>query len=90
VLRTVTRAGLRAARTLFGERRARLLARLVVRVPTSLIGFRSSEAAIEFANCQPRAPAATLDHLEPLLTPPGATTEVPTGAATPAPGRILV
>jgi hypothetical protein len=90
VLRTVTRAGLRAARTLFGERRARLLARLGVRVPTSLIGFRCAEAAIEFANRHPRAPAATLDHLEPLLTPPGATTEVPTGAATPAPGRILV
>lgn len=91
VLRAVTRAGLRAARTLFSERRARLLGRLGLRVPTPLIGFRSAAEAIEFANRNPRPPALTLDHLEPLFTPLGATTELPTAvAATPAQRRILV
>jgi hypothetical protein len=90
VLRAVTRTGLRVARTLFSARRAKLLARLGLRVPTSLIGFRTARDAIDYANAHQRAPVETLSHLEPLFTPPGATVELAGEAPAPVPARRIL
>jgi hypothetical protein len=89
VVRTVARAVIGLARRVLSERVAGALGAAGLRPPPGLVGFRSTERAIEYANRHPRAPSESVDHLEPLFSPPGHTREVPLAAAASPPDRIL-
>ena len=88
VARTIARGLIGFVRRVLSERVARALAAAGRQPPAGLVGFRSTERAIEYANRHPRPASPTTDHLEPLFTPPGHTREIPV-AASPSPDRIL-
>jgi glycosyltransferase involved in cell wall biosynthesis len=89
--RVVSRRLVRASRRALTARTAGAAARAGIRIPASLIGFRSAEDAIEWANLHPLPRTAGTGHIEQLFQPPGFTREVPLPEArtrvAPAPAR---
>ena len=90
--RTLARSAMHAVRRLISGRRASRAARMGIRIPPALIGFRSAEEAITYANRHPLPRTTDTAHIEQLFEPPGFTREVfspESGSASPAPARCF-
>jgi hypothetical protein len=86
--RALARGAVKAARRILTDRVAERASKVGIRVPPGLIGFRSAEDAIAWADRHPLPPTADTSHIEQLFEPPGSTTEVPfpeAGSASAAP-----
>lgn len=90
--RTLGRTAMQVVRRLVTGRVASGAARVGIFIPPALIGFRSAEDAIAYANRHPLPRATGTRHIEQLFEPSGFTREValsePEGA-TPAPARCF-